>query len=98
MNQKWVISMWLAGSLFPSFVAAFLLVLQSAGRGIVLPGMFLYLELAVALFMCIVALCLWRINWKWKLLAGMFSVFCLLGQLILLGVLALMQGGLDGIQ
>ena len=98
MNQKWTISMWLAGSLLPSIISVLLLVLRSFGRRLVLPGISLYLELLVALIICIVALCLWKINWRWKLLTGGFSVLCLLAQLIVLGALAMRHAGLDGIQ
>ena len=98
MIQKWTVSMWLTGTFVPSIVSVLVWMLQSLGLKIVLPGSSVYLDFFAALVICIAALCLWRIGWRRKLLAAVVSVLCLLGQLVILGVLAMMHCGLNGIQ
>lgn len=96
--MKWLVSIWLIGSLLPSIVSMILWILLRLGCQFVLPGTSLYLELLAALLICIVAICLWRIGWKWKIFAGVATVVLLLGQLVLLGTLAIRDGGLVGTQ
>lgn len=97
MNDKSFVLLWLAACLLPSLFSIPLFLLEHRNL-LTPPGGIIYVELGLALMLCMVAIACWKRAWKWKLLAGLATLFGLIVQVIVLGIIALHIGGLAGVQ
>lgn len=97
MNDKSFVMIWLTACFLPSIFSLPLFLLEH--HGLPTPsGGIIYIELGAALILSLATIACWKRAWIWKLIAGLATIFIIITQVILLGIIALHIGGLAGVQ
>lgn len=97
MSLRMAVFVWLGVSFIPTVFSLPAIALEHVGL-ISIPGSAFYVVLATSLLLSLGAIALIKVVWWRRLLLIVGAVGLLAAQVIVLGIIALMSGGLQGVQ